>query len=207
MSSLFNIQEKYLQLMNKIEELEGEITPEIEKELAITEQDCEEKIKSYYGLIKDSEATIQIIKDEKERLSGLASTKETLIKNLKSNVLKACQLFGYDGKSGNKKIDYDTLKVYTVNKDKIEVDEEAFNEFALQSLWKDDKKGTEALEYTLSLKMTHEQARILISNSNNKITTDNFAVVINKTKIKEVIESGIEVPHCSKINNPYITFR
>jgi hypothetical protein len=202
MSNLYNIQEKYLQLMQQIEELEGEITPEMEQELAITEQECEEKIKSYHHIIKNSENDIQIIRDEKERLSKLANTKENLIKRLKLTVLEACTLFGYDGKSGNKKIDYDTLKVYTVNKDKIEIDEVKFNELALNKLWLDTDNQIEALEYSLNINLTHKQ---VINNSG--VDKNSFIVNINKTKIKKVIESGIEVPYCKIVNNPYITFK
>lgn len=204
-TNLYNIESKYLQLMQQIEDLEGEVTPEIEQELVITEKDCEEKIKSYHHIIKNSQGDIQLIKDEKERLSKLADTKENLIKKLKDRVLDACQIFGYDGKSGNKKIDYDTVKVYTVNKDSIEIDEEKFNEFALQSLWKDEVLNSEALEYSLNIKLTHAQARNLINKSG--INKDTFVVNISKTKIKEIIESGLTVPHCKQVTNPYINFR
>jgi hypothetical protein len=204
-NNIYNIKKDYLQLMQQIEELEGEITPEIEQQLIITEKDCEEKIKSFHGIIKHNEGDLQLIKDEKERLSKVANVKENLIKTLKSSVLEACSLFGYDGKSGNKKIDYDTLKVYTVNKDKIEVDEEKFNEFALQSLWKDEVLNSESLEYSIVVKLNHSQARQLINKAS--LDKDAFVVNINKTKIKECIESGLTVPHCNKINNPYIQFR
>lgn len=203
--SLYNIQDEYLQLMNEIEEGEDELTPELEERLKINEQECESKIKAYYHIIKSQESDMQLIKDERERLSVLSNTKENIIKRLKNKVLDACIFFGYDGKSGNKKIDYDTLKVYTVNKDKIEVEEEQFIEYANKELWKDTEN--EALEYTLSIKVSHKKARILINNSNGNITNDNFVVNINKTLIKDTIEKGIEVPYCKKVNNPYITFR
>ena len=150
---------------------------------------------------------MQLIKDESERLANLKKSKESLIDKLKGKVLNATTIFGYDGKSGNKKLDFDTLKVYTVNKDKIEVDEVAFSEYSLNTLCKDITTETEALEYILTLKVSHAKARGIINAAKGKITEDDFVVNMSKDKIKTVIESGIEVPHCSKINNPYVTFR
>jgi hypothetical protein len=206
MNSLYNISDKYLQLMREIEELEGELTPELEEQLKITEQECEDKIKSYHHIIKNNEGDIQLIKDEKERLSKLANTKENLIKRLKNKILDACQLFGYDGKSGNKKIDYDTLKVYTVNKDKIEVDEERFINYAFETLNNEiENDTTSVFEYTISSKLNKIEVQKLLKLGIIEITE--VQPNINKTKINNVIEEGIEVPYCKKINNPYINFR
>ena len=144
--SLFNIEEEYLQLMQEIEELEGELTPELDEKLKINQEELESKIKAYHHIIENMKGDMQLIKDESERLANLKKSKESLIDKLKGKVLNATTIFGYDGKSGNKKLDFDTLKVYTVNKDKIEVDEVAFSEYSLNTLCKDITTETEALD-------------------------------------------------------------
>jgi hypothetical protein len=206
--SLYNISDEYLQLMKDIEEVEGDLTLELEERLKINQEELESKIKAYHGIIKNNEGDLQLIKDEKERLSSLANTKENLIKRLKNKVLDTCTLFGYDDKSGNKKLDFDTLKCYTVNKDKIEVDEENFISSTNKALWdKEEKDEYKVYEYSLNIKLTHKQAVSLIHRENNEYDMSNFIPIINKTTIKEIIETGATVPHSQKINNPYITFR
>lgn len=114
MSNLFNIQEKYLMLMSQIEELEGELTPEVEEQLNINREELEEKLKAYYYIIKTKEGEIQLAKDEIDRLRQVMESKSNLIQKLKSKVNDALKLFGEQGKSGNFKLKLENLSIYNV---------------------------------------------------------------------------------------------
>jgi hypothetical protein len=206
--SLFNIQEEHLKLMQEIEELNGELTPELEEQLIINEKEIENKIKSYYGLIKIKESEITLIKDEKERITSLQKTKENLIKKLKERILDACNQFGYNSKTGNKKIDYDTLKVYTVNKDKIEVNEEEFIKRATLQLELNVNCTEEfmAFEYNLNNNINYEDALKLKQFCKDNNIQCSLFPNINKKRIEEVLENT-EVMYCQKVNSSYINFR
>ncbi len=215
--SLFAIEDKYLQLMQQIEENDGELTPELEQELTINLEECEAKLKAYHHIIQNNKSEIQLIKDEKERLSKLASIKENLIERLKSSVLDATILYGNTGKSGNKKIDYDTLKLYTVNKDSIDVQENYFLNNANLALQSNQEylDNMKAFQYQVSVKLSLLESRDLlklINDSKNEtliklFNSNYFTPIISKTLIKEVIDEGIEVPFCEKVNNPYIMMK
>jgi hypothetical protein len=206
--SLFNIQEEHLKLMQEIEELNGELTSELEEQLIINEKEIENKIKSYYGLIKIKESEITLIKDEKERITSLQKTKENLIKKLKERILDACNQFGYNSKTGNKKIDYDTLKVYTVNKDKIEVNEEEFIKRATLQLELNANCTEEfmAFEYNLNNNINYEDALKLKQFCKDNNIQCSLFPNINKKRIEEVLENT-EVMYCQKVNSSYINFR
>jgi len=49
----------------------------------------------------------------KQNISSLKKIKDNTINRLRDNILTAVNIFGYDGKTGNKKLDFDTLKLYT----------------------------------------------------------------------------------------------
>lgn len=92
--SLYQIETTHLELMNEIENLEGEITPEMEKALAINEKDRDIKSIAYLEVMKQREAFNLIAKDEITRLQGLIKRNTTLMDRLKSNLLGAVNLFG-----------------------------------------------------------------------------------------------------------------
>lgn len=109
---VFTIIEEYDTLINEIEELGGEITPEIAEKLAINKQELATKIKAYYFIIKTKEAEINLAKEEQERLSEVRKTKENVIKRLKKTVDLAVEVFGTLKPSGVKGLDLKDLKVW-----------------------------------------------------------------------------------------------
>ncbi len=121
MKSIFNISEEYLELISKIEEQEGELTPELEEQLKINAHELEIKLKSYHHVIQTIKGQVSTINDELTRLKTLRDQKLNLVERLKGAVLDATLIFGEDGKSGNKKLKYDTLNIYTVNKKVLEI--------------------------------------------------------------------------------------
>jgi hypothetical protein len=130
MGNVFTIINEYEELINQIEELGGEITPELAEKLAITEQDLTKKIRAYYYVIKTKESEIQLAKDEQERLGDVRKTKENVIKRLKKMVDLAVEVFGTPKPSGAKGLDLGDLKVWQKKTEALEllgdIDDERF---------------------------------------------------------------------------------
>jgi hypothetical protein len=90
--SLFNIQSEYLALASALEQ--GEVTPELEQQLAITEQALQTKAVGYAHIIRESEANVTAIKDEIARLQALLKSEQNKADRLKSAISNAMQMFG-----------------------------------------------------------------------------------------------------------------
>jgi hypothetical protein len=92
--TLYKIQNNYSHLMAVIEEAEGEITPEIENQLAINEKELQEKSIAYLEIIKQKERFVADIDAEIKRLQALKKQNSNLVSFLKDRLLNAVNLFG-----------------------------------------------------------------------------------------------------------------
>jgi hypothetical protein len=129
MSNIYNIQNDLLAIFDELEENGGELTPELEEQLSITQEEFRDKIKSYADAIKMLENHIIDIKAEKLRLSSLQESKEKTIERIKKIIVNAIELFGDTTKSGGKYIDYGTGKVSMRTTQSVEVEEDSVNRF------------------------------------------------------------------------------
>lgn len=94
MSSLYNITEEQRLLMNEIESLDGEITPEIEELLIINEKQLQSKSIAYLEVISNKQSLNTLIDAEIKRLQSLKKRNNTLVSFLKNNLLNAVKTFG-----------------------------------------------------------------------------------------------------------------
>lgn len=92
--SLYNIVEEQRYTLSEIEEMAGELTPELEERLIINAHQLESKSIAYLEVIKDREAYINNAKEEIKRLQSIVKTNENLVDRLKSNLLTAVKTFG-----------------------------------------------------------------------------------------------------------------
>jgi len=92
--SLFHIETEYLTLINQVEELGGELTPELEEQLIINETQLQSKSISYLAVCSSKEALNNQIDDEIKRLQALKKSNSKLIDNLKNRLLDAVKLYG-----------------------------------------------------------------------------------------------------------------
>lgn len=92
--SIFNITNDYHSLMNEIENADGEITPELNEQLQITEKELKIKSIAYLSVIKNSEAFVMQVDEEIKRLQNLKKRNTNLIDKLKENLLFAVKTFG-----------------------------------------------------------------------------------------------------------------
>jgi hypothetical protein len=126
--NIFNLSTEYLQLMSEIEELDGELTPELEERLSINQDNVRMKLKAYRYIKLMLDGDINVIDNEIERLSALKKSKNNTIDRIKETMLNAVLIFGDDGKSGNKKMDYPDFKLWTTNRQVLNIErEEEFN--------------------------------------------------------------------------------
>lgn len=129
MASIYNIQQDLLEIFDQIEANDGEITPELEEQLRISQDEFEDKIRSYTGVIHQLECDLGAIKDEKARLDSIKKSKEKTIERLKQIILEAIQMFGDTSKSGTKFIDYGTGKVSLRKSESVELDDDKLKVF------------------------------------------------------------------------------
>lgn len=73
---IFKIAQEFLDLLNEIEELEGELTPELEERLKINAENMSSKMEGYCKAIRYYEMTVANAKSEKERLDKLIKRSE-----------------------------------------------------------------------------------------------------------------------------------
>ena len=93
-TTLYSITEEQRYLLSEIEQMEGEITPEMEEQLIITAHQLDSKSIAYLEVIKNRESFISTIDEEIKRLQQLKKTSENLVTRLKDNLLHAVITFG-----------------------------------------------------------------------------------------------------------------
>ena len=91
---MYNITEEQVALISEIEMMEGEITPEIEEKLAITEGQLKQKSIAYLEVISTKDAMNNVIDQEIKRLQALKKRNSNIINRLKDNLLVAVKTFG-----------------------------------------------------------------------------------------------------------------
>lgn len=122
--NLFEISNDLRMLLDNIEECDGEITPEVEEALSITEENGKQKIDDYIKAIRAVESDINACKLEKKRISEVQERKQRLLDKLKYVVTNYVSEFGDTTKNGGRYIDCPTYKVSVRNSDSCEIDNE-----------------------------------------------------------------------------------
>lgn len=129
MANIYQIKQELLAIFDELEENGGELTPELEEQLNISQEEFKSKIKDYSNVVKMLENDIIDIKAEKARLNDLQKSKEKTIERLKKIMIDAVELFGDTTKSGSKYLDYGTGKVSIRNTQVVEVEEDITDRF------------------------------------------------------------------------------
>lgn len=119
MNSLYDIQQHLLNIFNQIEELEGELTPELDKQLEITQEDYRNKLENYAKVVTQYEADLLAIKEEKARLDARKKVIENRVKHLKEVMLNAITEFG--------PVETPLFKIGTRKSNSVELDDTRVN--------------------------------------------------------------------------------
>lgn len=144
MANIYNITAELEDIFLELEENGGELTPELEERLAITQDNLKSKLDSYRKAYTMFNLEAESCKKEEQRLAVLRKTKENNAERLKGVMLDAVITYGDLGKSGNKVINLVDSKLYTKNSKCVEINENLNQIFIdlvlehLQSLWDND---------------------------------------------------------------------
>jgi hypothetical protein len=99
--NLWNLTQEELAFIGMMEETGGEITPEIEEDLAIRRENWEDKAHSYTKLILKLDSDIETAAAELKRIQELKKVKENAVKRLKTALRDSLMVFGRpDSKTG-----------------------------------------------------------------------------------------------------------
>lgn len=189
--NLFNIAEEYFKLLRDIEEVDGVLDEDLEERLKINQDQLEAKCKAYVYLMRLTEGNNKLIDDEVERLNKIKKSNLIIVERFKSRLFDAVNLFGYEGKSGNRKLDFDTLKLYTSSTKVLSFNnEEEFNDEAF-------------INFKLTNKLTkweHEQVMDVLSNVE-------FEQSIDKVALKKALGEGEEVEGVNLVTKEFIVIK
>lgn len=101
MSNIFQISQDYIQLANVLEDNGGEITPEIESQLAITNEQLQTKGVNYALVIRQLDGESSIIEAEIKHLQAIKKAKDSSVTRLKNTLRSAMELFGIESIKGD----------------------------------------------------------------------------------------------------------
>lgn len=137
--NLYFIEQELLDIFEELEENGGELTPELEERLAISQENFKDKIEKYTHVISRYNADINYIKSEQKRLKELADSKQKVIDNLTKVMTESIDKFGDTKKSGVKFVDFGTGVVSVRNSKAVQLNETTLENVdnALEDLFKD----------------------------------------------------------------------
>lgn len=122
--NIWQIQQELLSIFDELEENGGELTEELEQQLAISQESFRSKVESYTNVIKLAKADIAAIDQETKRLAELKKSKTALVERLSKVIIDAVEKFGETSKSGAAFFDYGTGKVSVRNSQKVILDDD-----------------------------------------------------------------------------------
>lgn len=96
MGKLYEINTDYLRIIEAVEDAEGELTPELEEQLAANGEDFREKIENYMKAVRNYEADVEAFKAEAAAFTAKAKRAAATVERLKQTVSAAMQLRGMD---------------------------------------------------------------------------------------------------------------
>lgn len=94
--SIFQIGQEFLMVAQQLMDNGGEITDELQEQLAITEANLQTKATNYGFVIKQLESDVETIENEIKRLQSLKKIRENSVDRLKKNISQAMEIFGVE---------------------------------------------------------------------------------------------------------------
>lgn len=194
MNNIYNLTVELLDIFEELEENGGELTPELEEQLAISQKDFKDKIKSYTEAIKLLKTDCNSIDEEVKRLRELKNSKQKVIDRITKVVIEAIILFGDSNKAGVKFIDYGTGKVSIRRSKSVEVDEhkvnvitDSFKSIIASLVFNNQLNVVDGIDENL-LKLTAKESKEVISGEEIPIpiefTKDDLAAFDGKISFK-----------------------
>jgi len=94
--TIYQIEQSYNQLAEQLLDNDGELTPELAEQLAITEEQLQNKSVAYSFVIKQMDADIDTIDAEIKRLQAAKKQREKASEYLKERIKHAMELFSIE---------------------------------------------------------------------------------------------------------------
>ena len=190
MNNLFNIEQSFLNIFEELEENGGELTPELEDALNITQENFINKIKSYVNVIKSYKNDLDAVKCESNRLKDYKTTKNNTLERLNNRVIEAVEKFGDTNKNGVNFVDYSTGKVSIRKTKGITIDEELFNKItSALSMYFDTFSNVsekDVLNYLVNcgLNVTEDDLKYIVYSVQHEYNI--IDLIKNFSKVKEI---------------------
>lgn len=192
MNNLFDIEQSFLNIFEELEENGGELTPELEDALNITQENFINKIKSYVNVIKSYKNDLDAVKCESNRLKDYKTTKNNTLERLNNRVIEAVEKFGDINKNGVNFVDYSTGKVSIRKTKSITIDEELFNKItSALSMYFDTFSNVssekDVLDYLVNncgLNVTADDLRYIVYSVQHEYNI--IDLIKNFSKVKEI---------------------
>ena len=121
--SIFNVEADLEAIFMELEDNGGELTPELEERLMITQENFENKVSKYVKAIRYYEDNVSILKGRKKGIDDLLKVRENRVKRLRAVITDAVTRYGVKGKSGNSVLELWDAKLFTRNTEAVELDE------------------------------------------------------------------------------------
>lgn len=103
--NIYQIEKEYIEIANRIIDNGGAMDEDLEKELAINEENLQEKARNYGYVVKTINGEIDIIDIEIKRLTALKNARKNTVNRLKETIKNAMNLYQID------KVETPTLKI------------------------------------------------------------------------------------------------
>lgn len=192
MNNLFDIEQSFLNIFEELEENGGELTPELEDALNITQENFINKIKSYVNVIKSYKNDLDAVKCESNRLKDYKTTKNNTLERLNNRVIEAVEKFGDINKNGVNFVDYSTGKVSIRKTKSITIDEELFNKItSALSMYFDTFSNVssekDVLDYLVNncgLNVTEDDLKYIVYSVQREYNI--IDLINNFSKVKEI---------------------
>lgn len=192
MNNLFDIEQSFLNIFEELEENGGELTPELEDALNITQENFINKIKSYVNIIKSYKNDLDAVKCESNRLKDYKTTKNNTLERLNNRVIEAVEKFGDTNKNGVNFVDYSTGKVSIRKTKSITIDEELFNKItSALSMYFDTFSNVssekDVLDYLVNncgLNVTEDDLKYIVYSVQREYNI--IDLINNFSKVKEI---------------------
>lgn len=122
--SIFNVEADLEAIFIELEDNGGELTPELEERLIITQENFENKVSKYVKAIRYYEDNVSILKGRKKSIDDLLKVRENRAKRLRAVITDAVSRYGIKGKSGNRVLELWDAKLFTRNTEAVELKED-----------------------------------------------------------------------------------
>jgi hypothetical protein len=198
MSSLVQLYGGFDELLFRIEENGGELTPELEKELEALSETIAKKVDNAGLALAQKEKEVEGLKQFKKSIDGGIKSTENTIKNFKAFLAKVCQRHGDTTKEGKKFLKGQIVRFGDITRkvriveflDKVPdeyLDQEI--ELTLADYWQYKEKLLDAIDpdlqskFKIRLKMSFPKYKECCEKYIAFSLIDRFGVTLNMEKI------------------------